>query len=61
MVQSPEWRAALWIQCQALRSDFGGEMFQKRFEHDGAAAYEPGVYLENPMKSHGENKVERDG
>ncbi len=34
-------------------------MFQKRFEHEGAAAYEPSVYLENPIKRHAENKVER--
>ena len=34
-------------------------MHQKGFEHEGAAAYKPGVYLKNPMKRHGENKVER--
>ena len=33
-------------------------MFQKRLEHEGAAAYEPGVDLENPMTRQGENKVE---
>lgn len=54
---SPEGHAALWIQCQALRSTLGGEPFQKRFKHKGAAAYEPGVDLKNPIKRHGENKV----
>ena len=34
-------------------------MFQKGFEHKGAAAYEPGVYLENPMKCHAEHKIDR--
>ena len=33
-------------------------MFQKRLEHEGAAAYEPGVDLENPMKRQSENEVE---
>ena len=55
---SPDWHVALSIPCRALRATFGGEMFQKRFEHEGAAAYEPGVDLKNPMKRHGENKVE---
>ena len=55
---SPDWQVALWIQCQAVRRTLGGEMLQKRFEHDGATAYEPGVYLKNPTIRHGENKVE---
>ena len=33
-------------------------MFQKRLEHEGAAAYEPGVDLENPMKRQAKNEVE---
>ena len=28
----------------------GGEVFEERFESDGAAAYEPGVDLEDPVK-----------
>ena len=27
-----------------------GEMFKERFERGEAAAYEPGIYLKNPMK-----------
>ena len=33
-------------------------MFQKRFEHEGAAAYEPGVDLNKPIKIKKKNKVE---
>ena len=33
-------------------------MFDKRFEHEGAAADEPGVDLKNPIKGHGENQRE---
>ena len=55
---SAEWHVALSIQGPALRYTFGGEMFQKRLEHEGAAAYEPGVDLENPMKRQSENEVE---
>ena len=33
-------------------------MFHKRFEHEGAAAYEPGVDLKNPTERHGKNTVE---
>ena len=33
-------------------------MFQERFQYKGAAAYQPGVDLKNPIKCHGENKVE---
>ena len=33
-------------------------MFHKGFEHEGAAAYEPGVDLKNPMKGHRENQRE---